>query len=157
MKKRKRKNNEDATEVETTNEKVKVNKKLKPDNSEASSSNPLKQEPKLKQHILKKKAKIPEAGLSIANGNLKKKKFRKKSKEAGLATCGSWDVSSAKTEGSLKKKSNSVKSSNPEEIQKKQKSIALSVLTESLKNSQMPTLRPVLTKLEDQNNASNRY
>ncbi|XP_033225406.1 ribosomal RNA processing protein 1 homolog [Belonocnema kinseyi] len=151
MKKRKRKSNEEA-DGETVNGKddkpvIVKKKKLKPDNSEALDSSLLKQ--KQKQNILKKKTKIPVAGVPIANGNLKKKKHRKKNKEAEFATCGSWDVSTAKSEVALQKKANSVQSANPEEIRKKQN--ALSILTESLTNSKMPTLRPVLMKLEDQN------
>ncbi|XP_051168130.1 ribosomal RNA processing protein 1 homolog [Leptopilina boulardi] len=113
-----------------TTEKI-INKKHKMENTEASSSN-------VKS---KKKEKVTNSDAIIVNGKLKKKKHKKKNKVSEFGTCGDWDVSSAEPEESL----------NFEEIQRKQNSIALSVLTESLKNSKLPTLRPVLTKLEDQN------
>ncbi|XP_043474082.1 ribosomal RNA processing protein 1 homolog [Leptopilina heterotoma] len=141
LRKRKRKNDEEIfaeDESENNDEKLTIEKvvkrKRKVEESEASSSNP-------KSNNLKKKAKITNLESIVMNGKLKKKKHRKKSKESEFGTCGDWDVSIAEPNESL----------NFEELQKKQNSIALTVLTESLKNSKLPTLRPVLTKLEDQN------
>lgn len=145
LRKRKRKNDDETTlsEIETVNEKdkkltnEKIIKKLQNEDIEASSSNE-------KQNNPKKKEKTTNFETAVINGKLKKKKHKKKSKDSEFGTCGEWDVSNAEPEESL----------NFEEIQRKQNSIALSVLTESLKNSKLPTLRPVLTKLEDQNGVS---
>ena len=125
-------------------------KKHKPDDSEAKNST------SLKKNVAKKKNEVLEADVTIMNGKVKKK-HKMKTKDTGLGTCGSWDISSAKFDKPLKKKANFLENENSEELQKKQKIIALSILTESLKNSKMPTLRPVLTKLEDQNGVTNLY